>query len=178
MSGEEEKNTEASQKIKNQDDQNEEISREEIREKRMEMTEERTKAAEERTDAAEERTEMAEERTEWASDRTDWAEHRTVLANERTFSAWIRTGISSMAGGVAVVEFLGERGEQPIARILGVILIAIGGGVVLLSLWRFNKISDVLEAKGLQATPRWAAVLLAAALLLAAVLLLILVFRQ
>jgi putative membrane protein len=176
MSGEEEKDQ---SEIKNtEDNDNEELGKQESREKRMELSEERAKAAEERTEAAEERTEMAEERTEWASDRTEWAEHRTVLANERTFSAWIRTGISAMAGGMAVVELLGEQGEEPIARVLGVVLIAIGGGVVLLSLWRFNKISDVLEAKGLQATPKWAAVSLAAALLFAAVLLLVLIFRQ
>jgi hypothetical protein len=49
---------------------------------------------------------------------------------------------------------------------------------VALSLWRYNKITDVLEEKGLQTTPKWAAVLLASSLLLASLLLLILILRQ
>ena len=32
----------------------------------------------------------------------DYAIDRTVLANERTYTAWIRTGLTALAAGVAV----------------------------------------------------------------------------
>lgn len=41
-----------------------------------------------------------------AEQRTDLAIERTHLANERTFSAWIRTGITGVAGGFAIHRFV------------------------------------------------------------------------
>jgi putative membrane protein len=146
----------------------------------MDKQEQRQEWAEERTEWAEERTEWAEERTEQAEQRTNWARHRTVLANERTYSAWLRTGLSAMGGGVAVVEFLGNEEGLPslLARLLGVILILLGAAVVLISIWRYNTVSDVLEREGLPVTPKWMAFSLAGGLLVGAVLVLILIFVQ
>jgi putative membrane protein len=130
--------------------------------------------AEVRTEMAETRSEMAEERTEQADQRTEWAQHRTLLANERNFSAWIRTGFAAIGGGLAVAEFLGD-GESPIARAVGIVLIGVGVAVCGLALWRFGKISDVLEAEGLPVTPRWVAYSLVGGLVLAALLMLVLI---
>jgi putative membrane protein len=149
-----------------------------IDEERKKLQEEKEEMREQRQEWAEERTEWAEQRTEWAEQRTDWAEHRSVLANERTFSAWLRTGLSAMGGGVAVVEFLGGEDASFIARLLGIILILTGAGVVVLALWRYNQINNVLEADGLPVTPKWVAFGLSGGLLLGAVLVLVLIFRQ
>jgi putative membrane protein len=134
--------------------------------------------AEERMEAAEERTEAAEQRTDWAEQRTDWAQHRTVLANERTFSAWLRTGLSAVAGGLAVAELLGGEEDGMVAIVLGVILVAVGGLTISVALWRYSMISDVLEKKGLPVTPKWMAYILAGGLLIAALLVLALIFVQ
>jgi putative membrane protein len=131
-----------------------------------------------RTEWAEQRTEWAEQRTEWANERTDWAQHRTVLANERTFSAWTRTGISAVAGGIAVARFLGQDDDSLLPRVLGTILVIIGAGVLGLAIWRYTTISDVMEKEGLPVMPKWAAYALSFSLLLASVLVLTLIFIQ
>jgi putative membrane protein len=153
-------------------------ARKEKAELKKEREEMRQEWAEERTEWAEERTEQAEQRTDWAEQRTDWAQHRTVLANERTFSAWLRTGLSAIGGGVAIVEFIGSQEGEFIARILGFILILIGAGVILLAFWRYNQISNLLEEKGLPITPKWMVLSLTGGLLAAVVLVLILIFIQ
>lgn len=55
----------------------------------------------------------------------DEPDYRFTLANERTFLAWIRTALSLLAGGVAVVQFLPDLGPRTERLILGFILIAI-----------------------------------------------------
>ena len=140
--------------------------------------EERVELAEERTEKAEVRTEWAEERTEWAEERTEWAQHRTLLANERNFSAWLRTGMSAMGGGIAIAEFLGGEESSIFVRIMGIILVILGAGTCAIAYWRFNQISEVLEREGLPVTPKWAAGLLSGGLLLVAVFLLGLILQQ
>jgi putative membrane protein len=113
-----------------------------------------------------------------AEERTDWAQHRTLLANERNFSAWIRTGLSAMAGGLAVAELLGGEEAGLIPRLVGIILVSLGACVCLLAFWRYNQITDVLEAEGMRITPRWVAGLMVGGLLLAAALVFALIFLQ
>ena len=134
--------------------------------------------AEKRTNMAEERTEMAETRTEWAHDRTDWAEHRTVLANERTFNAWLRMGLAAIAGGLAVAQFLGDGERIFAARVVGILLVILGGGVCAMAYWRYTQLSNVLEAEGLPVAPRWVAGAMVASILIGAVLVLILILFQ
>ncbi|MCF2529075.1 YidH family protein [Yinghuangia soli] len=55
----------------------------------------------------------------------DEPDYRFTLANERTFLAWIRTALSLLAGGVAVVQFLPDLGPRPQRLLLGFILVAI-----------------------------------------------------
>jgi putative membrane protein len=139
---------------------------------------ERVELAEERTEKAEERTEWAEERTDWAEERTEWAQHRTLLANERNFSAWLRTGMSAMGGGIAIAELLGGEDSHIFVRIMGIILVTLGASTCAVAFWRFNQISEVLEREGLPITPKWAAGLLAGGLLLVAIFLLMLIIFQ
>ncbi|UGQ13070.1 DUF202 domain-containing protein [Yinghuangia sp. ASG 101] len=55
----------------------------------------------------------------------DEPDYRFTLANERTFLAWIRTALSLLAGGVAVVQFLPDLGPHGLRLVLGFILVAI-----------------------------------------------------
>lgn len=45
------------------------------------------------------------------------AEERTLLAAERTFSAWLRTALAAMAGGIAILRLIVFKSETH--RILG-----------------------------------------------------------
>lgn len=59
---------------------------------------------------------------------------RTLLANERTFLAWLRTGLSLVAAGLAVANFLplGVIPGVPYVRIYSVLLVMSGALLVLL----------------------------------------------
>ena len=49
------------------------------------------------------------------------AEERTLLASERTYSAWIRTALAAMAGGIAVLRLITFKSDthQIVAHIMG-----------------------------------------------------------
>ena len=128
-----------------------------------------------KNDLANERTEMAENRTEQAGERTEWAQHRTLLANERNFSAWIRTSLAAIGVGLAVATFVDTEGAQPLTILLGVILVLIGAGVSVMALWRYKKISSVLEEEGIQVTPKWIVFSLIGALLVSAIIMLVII---
>jgi putative membrane protein len=81
------------------------------------------------------------------------------LANERTFLSWIRTSIGIMAFGFVVVKFslfvkqvsliLGKNTTTPSGNysgIIGIIIVAVGAIVLLLSYIRFKKIEKQLIA--------------------------------
>lgn len=66
---------------------------------------------------------------ELAADRTDMAGSRSRLAAERTFAAWIRTALSCIGIGIAVMSFLAQADEtRTVIRLMGT-------GVVLLGVW-------------------------------------------
>jgi putative membrane protein len=125
---------------------------------------------------AEERTELALERSEMAEQRTDWAQHRTLLANERNFSAWLRTGLSAMGGGLALARLLGDEAYGLIPRGIGIFLVLFGAGVCGLAVWRYRQVTVMLEAEGLPVTPEWVVALLVGALGLMVIFLLVLIF--
>ena len=63
---------------------------------------------------------------------------RTHLANERTFLAWFRTGVTLIALGIAVAQFLGpDEGESFPALVLGVAVVVGGIGLLLIGRWRY-----------------------------------------
>jgi putative membrane protein len=101
---------------------------------------------------------------------------RTHLANERTFAAWIRTGLSVGAVGIAVAHFTptGDRGTGKVLA-LGGALMAIGIGLVAFGGWRYGQVNQELahaSAPTLPAAPR---IIGALAILLCLALLAILV---
>ena len=73
---------------------------------------------------------------------------RTHLANERTFLAWLRTGLSLVALGIAVASFLELGRAQPgsFALALGVVLVVSGTAVSAAGGRRFIRARDQIES--------------------------------
>ena len=69
------------------------------------------------------------------------AKNRTHLANERTFLAWLRTGLTCMALGMAALQVLDEHeiGGIPLTRVIAALLVALGIWLVVLGRWRFRQ---------------------------------------
>lgn len=74
------------------------------------------------------------------------AEERTLLAAERTYSAWLRTAIAAMAGGLAILRLINFKTDihRIIAHIIGEILMVWGFAVVVLSSVDYKKIQSKL----------------------------------
>ena len=68
---------------------------------------------------------------------------RTRLANERTFLAYVRTALSLLAGGAVLLQFFSTRPSYLAAAWL---LIAGGGIVLLIGLFRFFRVRAQLKA--------------------------------
>ncbi|WTW93184.1 DUF202 domain-containing protein [Streptomycetaceae bacterium NBC_01309] len=75
----------------------------------------------------------------------DEPDYRFTLANERTFLAWIRTALSLLAGGVAVVQFLPELGARNQRLLLGFILIAIATVLAVFAYRRWFRVERAMR---------------------------------
>ena len=69
---------------------------------------------------------------------------RTHLANERTFAAWVRTGLSVDAAGIAVSK--AHPGES--TRWLALAFVILGSGMIVFGGARFGKVASDLEGAG------------------------------
>lgn len=119
----------------------------------------------------------ARERQERESDANDLAYDRTHLANERTFAAWLRTGLSVAAGGIAVARLVPApaRGSA-VSLFLGGMFVLIGIGVMGYGAREFAIITRRLCREGgrpISTTPRLAIVLI---MLIALALIAVLLF--
>lgn len=72
---------------------------------------------------------------------------RTLLANERTFLAWLRTGLSLVAAGLAVANFLpfGVIPGVHYVRIYSILLVVSGTLLVLIGGTRARRASQRIE---------------------------------
>lgn len=63
------------------------------------------------------------------------AQERTLLASERTYSAWIRTALAAMAGGIAILRLITFKTDfhRIIAHIIGQTLILWGCVLIVLA---------------------------------------------
>lgn len=83
------------------------------------------------------------------------SEERTLLAAERTFSAWIRTALSAMAGGIAILRLLVFKTElhKILAHVIGETLILWGCAIIILSFIDYkNSRSRLLVAKNFKSS--------------------------
>lgn len=73
-------------------------------------------------------------------------EERTLLAAERTFSAWLRTALAAMAGGVAILRLVVFKTDlhRIIAHIIGETLILWGCLLIILSSIDYKQMRDKL----------------------------------
>ena len=67
-----------------------------------------------------------------------YALDRTVLANERTYAAWIRTGLTALAAGVATERFLVDTMPAWTIRIIAFLLIMYSVAAFIIGAWRYN----------------------------------------
>lgn len=74
---------------------------------------------------------------------------RTHLANERTFLAWLRTGITLIALGLAAAQFLDPAvvGGVPIVRTLSTFVIGMGAFTVGVGLYRYRVAARRIESE-------------------------------
>jgi putative membrane protein len=68
----------------------------------------------------------------------DYADHRTVLANERTYAAWVRTGLTALAAGIAFERFIPGTIPGWSVRVIAIILIVFSAACFWLALWRYR----------------------------------------
>jgi len=80
---------------------------------------------------------------------------RTVLANERTFQAWIRTGLSALAAGLGIANFLQGTIPQLILLTLATVMILLGILAFLQSSWRYTHLHIRMATLDVEATPTW-----------------------
>jgi putative membrane protein len=74
------------------------------------------------------------------------AEERTLLAAERTFSAWLRTALAAMAGGIAILRLISFKSESHriAAHIIGETLMLWGCALIILSSIDYKKTRNKL----------------------------------
>lgn len=75
------------------------------------------------------------------------SEERTLLAAERTFSAWLRTALAAMAGGLAVLRLVIFKTEthRIIAHTMGLTLILWGCLIIVLASIDFRNIRKKID---------------------------------
>ena len=72
---------------------------------------------------------------------------RFTLANERTFLAWIRTSLALLAGGIAVEAFTHEIFDDTSRRVLGTILLILGGLLAASAAGRWLRVEAAMRQK-------------------------------
>jgi putative membrane protein len=76
------------------------------------------------------------------------AYERTHLANERTFAAWLRTGLSVSAVGIAVAHLLPEARRPVLSLTLGSGFVLAGLVLIVFGAWRYGRTHRELAAAG------------------------------
>lgn len=86
-------------------------------------------------------------------DRTGYALDRTVLANERTYAAWIRTGLTALAAGVAIEKFMVDAMPGWTIRSIAIILIVYSVAAFVMAAWRYSHLGIKLVHIDVKAVP-------------------------
>ena len=86
-------------------------------------------------------------------DRTGYALDRTVLANERTYAAWIRTGLTALAAGIAIEKFMVDVMPGWGVRSIAVSLILLSAVAFFLAAWRYTHLGVKLVHADVKVVP-------------------------
>ena len=78
------------------------------------------------------------------------ASERTLLAAERTFSAWIRTGLTAIGGGLAVARVLvfKSHAHELLAHAIGGLLVVWGASVFIHAILSYHHTCKRLSQEG------------------------------
>lgn len=87
-------------------------------------------------------------------ERPDLATDRTVLANERTYAAWIRTGITALAAGVAIEKFMVNAMPSWTIRIIAAILILYSAVAFIIGAWRYSHLGVKIAEVDVKSIPK------------------------
>lgn len=101
------------------------------------------------------------------------SEERTLLASERTFSAWLRTALAAMGGGIAILRLITFKSDlhRIIAHIIGETLIFWGFMVIALASIDYKKMRHTLKrAKNYKSSPLGFTVMVLPLLIISALL--------
>jgi putative membrane protein len=113
-----------------------------------------------------------------AEKRKDWAVERTLLAKERTFSAWMRTGLSTIAVGFAIVKLLEGMGTPWIIHTAGAVLIFTSSAIQVMGFLGYRDTFRKLQEEGVEARSLWFIGFISAAVLFSSGLVVILIFFE
>lgn len=80
---------------------------------------------------------------------------RFTLANERTFLAWIRTSLALLAGGIAVEAFTQEIFDETARKVLGTLLLILGGLLAASAAGRWLRVESAMRQKRSLPIPIW-----------------------
>jgi putative membrane protein len=118
---------------------------------------------------------MAQERREAMQEhlgRDELASERTSLAAQRTFSAWIRTGLAGVGGGLAIARLLIFKSyeHQVVAHVIGALLVIWGASIFIYAIIDYRRTCARLMQEGPSKNSLRALVLMTAVLLIVAAL--------
>jgi len=101
-------------------------------------------------------------------------DYRMSLAAERTYLAYVRTALTLLAGGVAVVGALPDVDHEGLRRVLGLILVLVGLVIAATARRRWREVDDAMR-RGESLPPSRTAVPISVGVVAAATLALVLV---
>ena len=88
--------------------------------------------------------------------RTDLAADRNTFAAERTYAAWVRTGLTALAAGVAVEKLLGDGVPVWSVRLVASVLIVFSVFAFTAGVWRHFHTGTSKDEGGAPQLPAWA----------------------
>jgi len=80
---------------------------------------------------------------------------QTVLANERTFQSWIRTGLTALAAGLGIANFLQDSMPLWMLMSIATIMILLSILAFLQAMWRYKHLHFRIKHLDVDATPVW-----------------------
>lgn len=87
------------------------------------------------------------------SEQVESMERTSVLANERTYAAWVRTGLTSLGGALALDRLL--HGALPLhgVRTIALLLVVMSGLFFFLAGWRYCHVANRLASTRVSGAP-------------------------
>ncbi len=85
----------------------------------------------------------------------DSADDRTLMAEERTFSAWVRTGLTSLATGLGIVKLIPADHQGWMVDAIGILLVIVGGLAFAFGFWGYRRGTRLWQGALPRAVPLW-----------------------